>query len=818
MERLLSRAPKRKLPWGAALPAKKLMRWVRSHLPEGPSLFPFVGDTARALADMFTEARTYGARKKRDNQEQIDAVTSEEMRNARKNILPRDLPPSARPKYRYRRDSYPNLPPEFSYGLSFYVSFTRHVMHNDLFVLLRRLFPSNVSYSREEVVSVLKLVSELYKKFGPMLDARWRYFVNLETMGGYKTAAAEFDLVAEARRWVGERTEHNEAYLRDFAWRARRWDRLISWEKPVRWLSPEAFALDPTLYSTTGSGSGLPRLEADVLEWDTDLSEYRPGLAKLKSSKWAGYLAMKPKQIVRLMMRRSKQRNRIFRKPDEPTKDRTIVVTDPSTNLKMAYVNFHITQLLDDVPELPLGWSSTYRTQWLARFGANTATDRYVHMPIDQSAFDENVDLRMILDAVTWMGTVFSRLRAPPELIEVVRLLHYALDGGTLSIDDVIDIIIMKGIISGWVLTALLGTLCNYMQAQEIFEYQGVDVLGETYSGDDVALLQAKLEDSVRTYLGYKEYGLNVNPAKFWISHTRDEFLRMVAEEGSVRGYPARAVTGLLYLRPGSRPARGIDGVKEQSESWQRFIGRGADPLMVERAARAELMRVTQLPEQAASEVLHTPASLGGLGWAPFTSNLLSLVPTGRVVGPRVERVDSPLLTELGLSAAQQAEYVTSVLGATLEAPPARARRWKLQEQKFERHFEPFFPVPITAIATWPEPPRPIFITYNGVLRHVQTQEMLEEPEKVRAYLQNADYALLLRGRIGHAAWRKWLVGSIVPGVVSPWNQTVTAKAATSVAGRYWRLLGRMPRGTWSATVEGAVHAYLSEQKEFYSS
>jgi hypothetical protein len=529
------------------------------------------------------------------------------------------------------------------------------------------------------------------------------------------------------------------------------------------------------------------------------------GEFRLPSSKWAGFLASAPADLERELLAWKKQYNRMFIKPDETAKIRTIITGDVATSLKMGYLDYFVQAALRDCDLLPITWGDSNRVRELQRFARSTGNNHFVHMPVDQSSFDTNVSLDMVLTIVEWLVRVAVDVGGGAEAARVGEALLFALDGGILETADGEKFEIERGVLSGWKWTALLDSLANYVQYTEVAEFMGVEAKTVLFQGDDVMLELSSFSDAVLIYEGYKAYGVVVNPAKFWISRTRDEFLRLVSDAGEVRGYPARSITGLLYLRPGSSPPAAVQALEEQVSGWERLISRGAVQSRVRRLQVREIVRVLDVDEAVAEQLLHTPKAVGGYGVWPYSAKWMSVtVPSAMrarftgVGGVRLRDVDADMLT--------------TVLGAQLPMPPARARGYRVREVRVPimrlQALSAWDPVVYTTFRVpglrWDEP--------SGMERMRLTEELVSAKAMPDIpQILNLAWVWAMRAYIGKTAWIDWVKGSLVPTPVLQVNPVIVSRIAAAVAGINFNRLLRSSYHAWRVAVEMQVASIVAE-------
>jgi hypothetical protein len=171
---------------------------------------------------------------------------------------------------------------------------------------------------------------------------------------------------------------------------------------------------------------------------------------------------------------------------------------------------------------------------------------------------------------------------------------------------------------SGWRWTALFDTMINYGEfytcVQLIYDAGArLRVLDMLPQGDDDWILLGSFLDAGRVYEAYKLTGLEINKSKFFVSTTRDEFLRRYAQRGvGVRGYISRGIHSILWRSPNKDSEKG--SAIEILENWLTLMRRGGDndaiwPILVE-----DIKGATGLRDQDIFDWFSTPATLGGAG------------------------------------------------------------------------------------------------------------------------------------------------------------------------------------------------------------
>jgi len=184
--------------------------------------------------------------------------------------------------------------------------------------------------------------------------------------------------------------------------------------------------------------------------------------------------------------------------------------------------------------------------------------------------------------------------------------------------------------------------ICRVMGVDE-------DTISAVFFGDDVDTVLNTAEEAVAIYRGYQAYGLDVNPSKFWISSQRDEFLRLVVEDGRRVGYPARLVTSMLYRKPGAFDNTDAD-LPAMMDQWIKAVSRGAPVAHVEKQLFLELSKLFHISLSDAADLARTPLPLGGGGWPFGVSNNMITVDREQRNYAKITGGSFPLFNSFGIN------------------------------------------------------------------------------------------------------------------------------------------------------------------------
>jgi hypothetical protein len=516
------------------------------------------------------------------------------------------------------------------------ISLAFAVMPKEVKVAVDKVFDEiGVNRVNNETIlaKMFKEMSGVFKKHGDRLNAHWKWFINWETLGGYRDSQDISDFVDELRNWVSGDITHTS--LGEDGW------------------SEEQF-LDDLELGMEEFLSDLPNLEnankesLSILEWasspgnwaksgssaiKTSLRFYdeKGKLRKPKKTKWRTALTMDPNWVIGVLRTkdesRLKQRNKAIQKR-ETGKVRAVVNADDETYLRMAYISDWLETALQGSAKSTLYMSKVQMVDMWIKL-ANATEGNTVKIPLDQSHFDWQQNKRMISRFIKVVRRIISRCaKHKSDLLEVLDgvekglvQIEGELNVGTGSSRSVLPI--QKGVMSGWRWTALMDTVFNWGElfaARKLVQRWGArdPVLNAIAQGDDDQVACPGWADAALLATAYDSMGFEVNPGKFFVAQNRDEYLRQVAEPGVVSGYPVRSLNSLLWRNPVSRdPVAGLLRAREQVNSWNMLIGRGGDKDATLRLMMRDVSAGNGLSLDQVRRLLGTPACVGGLGLWP---------------------------------------------------------------------------------------------------------------------------------------------------------------------------------------------------------
>nr|UNZ11834.1 RNA-dependent RNA polymerase [Zyryana toti-like virus] len=415
----------------------------------------------------------------------------------------------------------------------------------------------------------------------------------LSTMGGPRGWTKE-SVDDTIKHWVtGERRfayEDND-FVMD---KLNRW--MDSWclnESPDGKLTFEQFVTDPMRWATGGGAKkvkiSIAGEEVDVRnKWMWSLSKLIKGEDIIESARSEGSTAQ-----VALK---------------EEVKTRCVITTPQLSYLRQCYMLYRLGN--------PAFLKSTIVDANLTNHCANTTEGHFIC--VDSSQFDHTVSKSFI---ITFMEMLEKRVS--PDLAAIIRE----------EIEDMVGLKIMfgdkeykyeNGLLSGWRITSLLGSVLSALLCEYINEKLGREMFYITQGDDIIMASRAKLDKDLILRC-CSDFGVITNSKKTTIGRF-GEFLKYRYGNGHVQGYAARAVRSIFYANPWL-DSTVVQSPQEVANKWFMVISRvmnSANGLFVSREFRESFEKQVvndvfgwigrTVSRRDIHDCLYTPGSLGGLG------------------------------------------------------------------------------------------------------------------------------------------------------------------------------------------------------------
>jgi hypothetical protein len=524
-----------------------------------------------------------------------------------------------------------NLGIRWGTSIDLFLSIMPKQVRAEVEVVLKQLKLQKLS-SAEDLNLVLKDMSILMVKHGPLLSKNWKWYAAWDTFGGYAPDLDIMQQVEAIRFWVTGNPKHT--FLGDE-------------EKFIEHIQRHCtnfLQLGPNVSRANAQAQTIHEWCREPVNWARSGTSSHPSgveyslggtVYKTRKSKWSTALSKETgyiEELVREDNRHKLTMTNVAIQKREPSKIRAIITSDDQMYLKMSYISHWLETALKNHPKTTLFFNAKQaNTMWINMSRACLVED--VKVPIDQTRFDHQPNRKMdtaVLNAIE--GYISSNAIEPvrTDLLKTLKTVRYSLldskrfvtvkgSRGDVSVPST------KGLESGLRWTAFWGTILNYAElytARDIVQELGIDApfRDEVVQGDDDKV-RAKNAAAAAAIVGaYKSMDLELNLKKFFTDFDRDEFLRQVAvwkgSRGDVSGYPARALLSLLWRNPISKdPVAGMLRAREQLKAWNMMIGRGADKMNVYREMFRDITQANGMSGDEFAGLLRTPASLGGFGF-----------------------------------------------------------------------------------------------------------------------------------------------------------------------------------------------------------
>lgn len=292
----------------------------------------------------------------------------------------------------------------------------------------------------------------------------------------------------------------------------------------------------------------------------------------------------------------------------EEVKTRCVITTPQSSYLRQCYILYRL-----GTPEF---LKSTLADPSLVNTLARSRKDYFIC--IDSSSFDHTVTKKWVVNVLTKL-----RDRVEPGLsglineeIESIVNMNIIFDNKKIKYEN--------GLLSGWRMTSLLGSLLSALVCEHINHRLGL-MLEYIVQGDDIIMLCPRPIDQERVLECCSEFGIITNAKKTTIGRF-GEFLKYRYGYGKVQGYAARAVRSIFYANPWL-DSQTISKPDEVAGKWWTLLSRlgvTQNGLFKDVSSRDWFFdSVTDdvygwvgrsISRKKIRQCLETPISMGGLG------------------------------------------------------------------------------------------------------------------------------------------------------------------------------------------------------------
>ncbi len=391
------------------------------------------------------------------------------------------------------------------------------------------------------------------------------------------------ELISTATHWVSA-TKSWGSQVRDWIteWvRSKRdnWAGSMDMLSRTDNLTFDEFCRDPVRWATSG---GAPKVRF-------------AGRDRRSKWAWAMHYLSKNKDLYAVAKSMSNVAHVALK--EEPAKTRLVITTPMASYLRQAYVMY-----LHGVPQLN---SPIYSNEQLNQLYAR----RYnYYLSIDATAFDTQIPKWFIKQVISALFTNCGQEQLLQQEMESLDSLRVELFGKYIMYNG--------GVLSGWRLTSMLGTLASQCYCEYLRELHLIEEF--IVQGDDILCYGDTPFDTETIYGATQVFGLKCDPASFRVCTTGTFLRRTFGGRCSLMSF-GRALHQIFYAHPWVDRLQFQDPVTIAA-SWKQMISRciftGLKPWLLNQAA-SDMARWARWPGWDRIrwyELLTTDSGLGGLG------------------------------------------------------------------------------------------------------------------------------------------------------------------------------------------------------------
>lgn len=484
-----------------------------------------------------------------------------------------------------------------SYALSFY----RYI--------LKKVGRTTLPFDIRILASDKKLLTELGDlafTHGETFSKDWRYLCHLKRLDDYRFDKDTEQLVGDTKYWITKKHHwymgQEDAFMQIFEEETDKWvNTNIDQFTRMGDMTFEQFVLNRTLWANNGSGY----MGKDSVRYPQEVKKY-------SHTKWLRAWTLGDSELMKYTTTAGPIWHSIQQKP-EIGKFRAVAAADLKSYLWMKYIwDVWLKDALHKWDKTPILMSNSQKwNMWrkLTKMGL-------WNIPLDQAEFDQ-----MQLKECVLMIIRYIKNKSPKVLHAIFDLIIYGLENGKIEvrigINEKIILEYENGVMSGWFWTAFMDTVLNEITMQVALRQ--LRQIGFTVSleslflqGDDDDTRCKTYNDCALIYLSYKAMGFKVNVLKFYISQTRDEFLRRSCTQGKVFGYPARSIASLLWSSP-ERSTGEISDISSRVDLWKKLADR-TESLIKNLPVDRDIMGMMHWSKSTTISYLTTSKVMGGMG------------------------------------------------------------------------------------------------------------------------------------------------------------------------------------------------------------
>lgn len=685
----------------------------------------------------------------------------------------------------------------------------------------------------------LKSLSDVAKKQGDLLfPGYWKLLVNWENLGGYLEIPEMSTFKPDIVEWVTGDIMHkmpnpNTNQMDELYFLNTLEDGMLDFlEKGPnvegarnKAMTIEEYAADPTIWMSAGSSmSNFANHNEAVYALDVRTGKYK----KAKKTKSRTGLAISSEEVERILRTKDPAELAQFNvaiPKAEPGKVRAVVNSALEMFLRMDYISQFLETALKGHPETTLYYDETQMYDMWTNMGLQARDPSTTKIPLDQSHFDWQQNMRMIERFCVVVTKYISHNMYSGQVKDDLLLVMDSISQGMYQLPGVVEIdgeslLVGKGVLSGWRWTALIDTVfnlgeihCARVLISDIGHGTPSEVIELIGQGDDDKVLTTSAGLAAALTVAYLIMDFEINPGKFFVDNKRDEYLRQVSTPTEVAGYLIRGINTILWRNPGSSdPPAGLLRASDQMKSWAKLISRGGDVEEIERLMINDISNGNGLSAQDVKDLLCTPVTVGGLGYhlnrpatrwlsfKPGETKYDTLLKTAGMKGIRKEldiwkneygrtfttkEKSEALIDRLDVSSFAKREVIE---GKVEEVPLKRYSRMTWEEDWFYSNYTELPPLSARARKEYPK-----------LMGDYVLHEELEKKDAlvwVNAYwidLSLVEISSRIHSRGGKQLWKRWILAKLPfkTPVVPGWREETVSLMYKRVITRFWARLYR---------------------------
>lgn len=288
---------------------------------------------------------------------------------------------------------------------------------------------------------------------------------------------------------------------------------------------------------------------------------------------------------------------------EEPTKTRPVITTPMDSYMRQSFLLYRWGKPPLDSPISSSSWLPTFQATSYRWYGC-----------LDGDRFDQTIPKWVILYIIDKLGELSEECRMVADAeIEHLNNLNVEWNGKTWRWEG--------GILSGWRVTSLIGSIISDVVADWIIEKSGKSgTIRRGTLGDDLALYSNTdfIDPDLMTKL-YNAFGLKANLSKT-TSGPVGEFLRQTYSNRGIMGYPALGLKTIVFANPWLENYM-LEFEEEIANGWLTYYSRmlpfrvceGLDKWIFNTIIH-DIMQQTKFKSFPWKDWLHTPVCAGGGG------------------------------------------------------------------------------------------------------------------------------------------------------------------------------------------------------------